>query len=124
MTNENDYVKLGAYHTLDLEGKQQALGAGDLSQLMEKVVIILANRDFSIHKHEGGWDSVALEVIEDATREGRGADVGAVVLGEGTAVVCLLSEHMTVIKQRIDMSIPRKRAGGVSGHDKVCFICG
>jgi len=42
-----------------------------------------ANRDFSIHKQEGGWDSVALEVIEDATKEGRGADVGAVVLGEG-----------------------------------------
>jgi protein pelota len=37
----------------------------------------------------------------------------------GTAAVCLLSEHMTVIRQRIDMSIPRKRAGGISGHDKV-----
>jgi hypothetical protein len=43
----------------------------------------VANRNFSIHKQEGGWDSVALEVIEDATKEGRGADVGAVVLGEG-----------------------------------------
>ncbi|KAH8083036.1 pelota [Filobasidium floriforme] len=96
VTNENDYVKLGAYHTLDLE----------------------ANRNFSIHKQEGGWDSVALEVIEDATKEGRGADVGAVVLGEGSAAVCLLSDHMTVIRQRIDMSIPRKRAGGISGHDK------
>lgn len=37
----------------------------------------------------------------------------------GSAAVCLLSEHMTVIRQRIDMSIPRKRAGGISGHDKV-----
>lgn len=37
----------------------------------------------------------------------------------GSAAVCLLSDHMTVIRQRIDMSIPRKRAGGISGHDKV-----
>jgi hypothetical protein len=51
--------------------------------LLLLLVCPVANRNFSIHKQEGGWDSVALEVIEDATKEGRGADVGAVVLGEG-----------------------------------------
>ena len=61
MTNENDYVRLGAYHTLDLE----------------------ANRDFRLAKGPGGWDSVGMERVEEATREGRGAEVGAVVLGEG-----------------------------------------
>ncbi|KAJ9105535.1 hypothetical protein QFC21_001906 [Naganishia friedmannii] len=82
VTNENDYVKLGAYHTLDLE----------------------ANRDFRLYK-ASGWDSVSLERIEEATKEGRGADVGAVVLGE-------------VIRQRIDTSVPRKRAGAASAHEK------
>ncbi|WWD17470.1 mRNA surveillance protein pelota [Kwoniella shandongensis] len=95
VVEENDYVKLGAYHTLDLE----------------------ANRDFRLSKATG-WDSVALERIEESTQEGRGAEVGAIVCGEGTAAICLLSEHMTVVRQRIDTPVPRKRKGGTSGHDK------
>ncbi|WWC70401.1 mRNA surveillance protein pelota [Kwoniella pini CBS 10737] len=92
---ENEFVKLGAYHTLDLE----------------------ANRDFRLTKVTG-WDSVALERIQESTAEGRGAEIGAIVCGEGTAAICLLSEHMTTVRQRIDTSIPRKRKGGTSGHDK------
>lgn len=42
-------------------------------------------------------------------------------LRSGTAAVCLLSEHMTTVRQRIETSVPRKRKGGTSGHDKVCF---
>ena len=60
VVNENDYVRLGAFHTLDLE----------------------ANRDFRLTKTQG-WDSVALERVEDSTKEGRGAEVGAIVCGEG-----------------------------------------
>lgn len=86
---------------------------------------------------ENGWDSVALERIQESTQEGRGAEVGAIVCGQGTsqihlaamradilhlyigtAALCLLSEHMTVIRQRIDMPVPRKRKGGTSAHDK------
>ncbi|WVQ82415.1 mRNA surveillance protein pelota [Cryptococcus sp. DSM 104549] len=95
VVEENDYVKMGAYHTLDLE----------------------ANRDFRLTKATG-WDSVALERITESTQEGRGAEVGAIVCGEGTAAICLLSEHMTTVRQRIDMPVPRKRKGGTSGHDK------
>jgi protein pelota len=85
VTNENDYVKLGAYHTLDLEGtsRSKSQSQRDNLRLIVYRLLLAANRNFSIHKQEGGWDSVALEVIEDATKEGRGADVGAVVLGEG-----------------------------------------
>lgn len=36
----------------------------------------------------------------------------------GTAAICLLSEHMTVIRQRIDMPIPRKRKGSTTVHEK------
>ncbi|WRT66178.1 mRNA surveillance protein pelota [Kwoniella shivajii] len=95
VVEENDYVKMGAYHTLDLE----------------------ANRDFRLTK-TSGWDSIALERIQESTQEGRGAEVGAIVCGEGTAAICLLSEHMTTVRQRIDTSVPRKRKGGTSGHDK------
>ena len=43
---------------------------------------VLANRDFRLTKTTG-WDSVALERVLESTKEGRGAEVGAVVCGEG-----------------------------------------
>jgi protein pelota len=95
-------VKMGAFHTLDIE----------------------ANRDVRIIK--ALWDSISLSRIEEACVEGRGAEVGAIVCGEGkfpfmpgTAAVCLLSEHMTTVRQRIDVPVPRKRMGSVTLHDKV-----
>lgn len=45
-------------------------------------MLSIANRDFRLTKTQG-WDSVALERIEESTKEGRGAEVGAVVCGEG-----------------------------------------
>lgn len=60
VVEENEHVKMGAFHTLDVE----------------------ANRDVRIEKPE--WDSISLERIEEASQPGRGAEVGAVVCGEGT----------------------------------------
>jgi len=91
---ENKHVKMGAFHTLDLE----------------------AHRNVKIIKEY--WDSVALQRVEEAIVPGRGAEVGAIVCGEGTAAVCLVSEHMTVIRQRIDVPVPRKRMGSSSMHEK------
>jgi protein pelota len=94
--SENEHARLGAYHTLDIE----------------------ANRDIRIEKLEG-WDSVAQSRIEESTVPGRGAEVGAVVCGEGTAAFCLLSEHMTIVTHRISATIPRKASSsGVSQHEK------
>lgn len=96
VTSENNHVKLGAYHTLDIE----------------------ANRDVRIEKLDG-WDSVAIARVEESVIPGRGAEVGAVVCGEGTAAFCLLSQHMTLVANRITVSIPRKSAAsGASQHEK------
>jgi protein pelota len=59
VTSENPHVKLGAFHTLDIE----------------------VNRDLRIIKEE--WDNFALETVDEACVEGRGADVGALICGEG-----------------------------------------
>ncbi|KZT74317.1 hypothetical protein DAEQUDRAFT_761185 [Daedalea quercina L-15889] len=96
VAQENPHVKMGAFHTLDIE----------------------ANRDVRIEKDEGGWDSVALARVEESCVPGRGAEVAAVVCGEGTAIFCLLSEHMTVVLQRLEVPIPRKIATGSSAHEK------
>lgn len=57
---ENQHVKMGAFHTLDIE----------------------ANRTVRIEK-EHGWDSVALARVKESCQPGRGAEVAAVVCGEG-----------------------------------------
>lgn len=64
VTSENPHVKKGAFHTLDLE----------------------VGRDFTIIKGIGSWDSVARERIKEMTEPGRGADVGAIVCGEGEQI--------------------------------------
>ncbi|KXN86421.1 Protein pelota [Leucoagaricus sp. SymC.cos] len=93
---ENPHVRLGAFHTLDIE----------------------ANRDVRIEKLDG-WDSIAKSRVEESTVPGRGAEVAAVICGEGIATFCLLSQHMTVVTHRISVSIPRKAASsGASQHEK------
>jgi protein pelota len=59
VTEENKYVKLGQYHTLDLE----------------------IQRNVTIIKDE--WDSIALDRVKDACDVSKKAEVGAVVLQEG-----------------------------------------
>lgn len=91
---ENQYIKMGAYHTLDIE----------------------PNRKFSLSK--SCWDVVALERIEMACDPSQNADVAAVVMQEGIAHVCLVTGAMTLVRAKIDMAIPRKRKGSTSQHEK------
>lgn len=92
---ENQYVKMGAYHTLDLE----------------------LNRKFSLRKPE--WDSVALERVDMACDPTQSADVAAIIMQDGLAHVCLITSSMTLVRAKIDVSIPRKRKGFVQQHEKV-----
>jgi protein pelota len=93
---ENAHVKLGAYHTIDVE----------------------ANRKFTLTKSE--WTSVDLDRIELATDPAKSADVAAVIMHEGLAHICLLTASMTVVRAKIDVTVPRKRKGGgpTSQHEK------
>lgn len=95
VASENEHVKLGSHHTLDLE----------------------LNRKFTIEKGDG-WDSIALEMLREACETERRAELWAVVMGEGTANICLITEHQTILRQRIEVPVPRKRKGGLDGHDK------
>ena len=96
VTSENPHVKLGAFHTLDIE----------------------ANRDVRIEKADG-WDSIAKSRVEEAIVPGKGAELGAVVCGEGVAAFCLLSQHMTLVTHRLSVPVPRKSAAsGASQHEK------
>ncbi|XP_012251512.2 protein pelota [Athalia rosae] len=91
---ENQYVKMGAYHTLDLE----------------------QNRKFTLFKSE--WDSIALERVDTACDPTQSADLAAAIMQDGIAHICLLTSNMTLVRAKIDQNIPRKRKGNVSQHEK------
>ncbi|KAI8899057.1 hypothetical protein BC833DRAFT_587289 [Globomyces pollinis-pini] len=91
---ENKFVKMGAYHTIDLE----------------------LHRPFTITKPE--WDSIYLDRIESCCNIANRAEIAAVVCQEGLAQVCLVTENMTVVRQRIECNVPKKRRGTTSDHDK------
>jgi protein pelota len=112
IVTETPHTKIGQYHTLDLE----------------------LQRNFTLEKQVesfgegGGWDSVAIEMLKDAVDEGgnRRAEAVAVVMQEGLANICFIGQFQTILKQKVEMTIPRKRQGG-SDHDKVnrnmlCFV--
>ncbi len=90
---ENPHVRVGAYHTLDLE----------------------PNQNFSIYKE--CWDTIHLDRISLASDPVKMAEVAAVVLVPGLANVCLITPYMTITRARIEMNIPRKQSGS-SDHSK------
>lgn len=97
---ENNYVKIGSHHTLDLE--------------LHRRFILTKGED-----EKGGlWDSIALEMLREACETERKAELWAIVMGEGIANICLITEHQTILRQRIEVAVPRKRRGGIDGHDK------
>ncbi|KAI0127288.1 hypothetical protein BJ170DRAFT_580875 [Xylariales sp. AK1849] len=84
---ENSFVNIGQFHTLDLE----------------------LNRPFTIWKQHG-WDSVAQETLADALKQDKEGAVAAVVMQEGIANICLITEFRTILKQRVESTIPKKRS--------------
>ncbi|KAI9271449.1 hypothetical protein BY458DRAFT_586530 [Sporodiniella umbellata] len=94
VSSENQYVKMASYHTIDLE----------------------LNRNFTLFKAE--WDTIALERVDDSCDITKQADVAAIVCQEGLANFCFLTQHMTIVRQRIETAIPRKRKGSVTNHEK------
>jgi protein pelota len=42
----------------------------------------------------------------------------AVVMGEGVANICLITEHQTILRNRVEVSIPRKGKGHIEQHKK------
>lgn len=91
---ENEHVKLGAYHTLEID--QQ--------------------RPFSLAKD--CWDSIAVETLKVACDPAASAEVAALMIQEGLAYMCLVGQSVTTTKARIETSIPRKHGPALAGYDK------
>eukprot|EP01023_Acetabularia_acetabulum_P063481 TRINITY_DN7977_c0_g1_i1.p1 TRINITY_DN7977_c0_g1~~TRINITY_DN7977_c0_g1_i1.p1 ORF type:complete len:382 (-),score=71.96 TRINITY_DN7977_c0_g1_i1:157-1302(-) len=92
--SENEHIKLLAYHTIELE----------------------VNRPFTIFKT--AWDQLDIDRIKQITDPGASADLAAVLITEGLAHVCLVGQSVTIIKQKIEVSLPKKRGPAVMGYDR------
>lgn len=90
---ENEYVKIGAFHTLELE----------------------LQRPFVLRKDV--WDSMALEVLREASDPSASADLAVVLMHEGLAHILLVGKSMTITRSRIEMSVPRKHGPAVAGYE-------
>eukprot|EP01036_Dinobryon_divergens_P030536 gene30536-39794_t len=87
---ENEHIKLGQHHTIELE----------------------LNRPVHIHKEN--WDSVDLDVLEDAGDPTKKAEIAAVVLQEGLASICLVKSSLTKVCAKIERTMPKKKEGNKS----------
>jgi protein pelota len=90
----NEFVEAGAHHTLDLE----------------------LHRQFTLAKAEG-WDSIALQQLKDAVDTRGRANLWAVIMGDGEANIAYITDHQTVLRQRVSHSVPKKKASSTD-HDK------
>ncbi|XP_010038124.2 protein PELOTA 1 isoform X2 [Eucalyptus grandis] len=90
---ENEHVKIGAFHTLELE----------------------QNRPFVLRKKV--WDSLALDVLRQASDPGASADLAVILMQEGLAHIFLVGRSMTTSRSRIETSIPRKHGPAIAGYD-------
>ncbi|KAL5540405.1 hypothetical protein UlMin_042428 [Ulmus minor] len=90
---ENEHVKIGQYHTLELE----------------------LHRPFVLRKDV--WDSLALHVLQQASDPAASADLAVVLMQEGLAHVLLVGKSMTTTRSRIETSIPRKHGPGIAGYE-------
>ncbi|GIL69796.1 hypothetical protein Vretifemale_597 [Volvox reticuliferus] len=91
---ESEHIKLGAYHSLELE-----LG-----------------RAFTLFK--AAWDALDIERVRQATDVALSADLAAVLITEGLANVCLVGGSTTLVRARVEANLPRKRGAAALGYDK------
>ncbi|KAF2095382.1 translation factor pelota [Rhizodiscina lignyota] len=94
VASENQHVGLGQHHTLDLE----------------------LHRNFTLEKADG-WDSIAIEILKESVKTGNTAQLWAVVMQEGLANICQITEHQTIHRQAVTVAIPHKRSG-TSDYEK------
>lgn len=88
IVSENAVASLGSQHSLEIE----------------------ADRPFTIIKPEpDGWDSVASETLREALSDDKNGAMAAVVMQEGLANICLVTQFRTVHKTRVESVVPRKR---------------
>ena len=94
-TSETEHVKLGAYHTLDVD----------------------VGRAVKIEKHE--WDAVDVARLREAADPAASADLAVLLITEGLANLALVGASVTAHRAKVEKAMPRKRrSAAAAGYDK------
>lgn len=96
---ENKYVKVGAFHTVEID-----LDTNPTLTLFKDV-----------------WDSVSRQRLDDACSMRHKDHIAAVIMQEGKAHIVIITSVMTVTKAHISYNIPRKKSSTTS-HDKAMKV--
>ena len=82
--NESKFVQKNSHHTLELE----------------------PFRAFTLSKT--CWDSIFLRHLDIATNPMKSAQISAIIMEAGLAHICLITDHMTLVRSKIEKSLPKK----------------
>lgn len=91
VVEQNAHVRLGQHHTLDLE----------------------LQRNFTLEK-DGGWDSVAIAALREATKAEDRPRLWAVLIEDGIANICYATTGTTIVRQTITSRLGNKTLPGYS----------
>lgn len=68
----------------------------------------------------GCWSyHTSVNPLDQACDPAQKADVAAVVMQEGLANMMLVTPAMTLLRAKVEVTIPRKRRGSCTQHEKV-----
>lgn len=90
----SEHLKLGAYHTLQLE----------------------PHRAFTIQKDT--WDKLDAELVTTCCDPAASADLAVLLLTDGLANLMLVGSAVTLAKAKVESTIPRKRGAEAAGYGK------
>ena len=94
---ENEHIKMGAYHTVELT-------------LRSEVGIAKEN-----------WDSIALEMLNHASDPKNSADLSVVLMQEGMGYIFLITPSMVLTRAKIEVPVPRKQHSSAEKHQQAIF---
>lgn len=57
------------------------------------------------------WDEFHLRTINDISKSSDSSDVGALVMEEGVAHLCYITNSTTLLKQKIEKNVTKKKSG-------------
>ncbi|XP_056851554.1 protein PELOTA 1 isoform X1 [Raphanus sativus] len=119
---ENEHVKIGAFHTLELDLKRPFV----LRKVNLLFLIVLfcfyLKTSFVISSVYMGyfqafWDSLALDTLKQASDPAASADLAVVLMQEGLGQIFLVGRSVTSSRARIETSIPRKHGPAIAGYE-------
>jgi protein pelota len=85
---ENDHIRLGQFHTIEIE----------------------KGRPFTITKSE--WNTTRLDILRELANPMQNAEIAVVVMQEGLANICLVRATMTKTCAVVTRTIPKKKTSG------------